>query len=69
MVDISQLQFDHIRGGSLAKVTEMARGEFGQVSDFGVGARNMELLRGNFIWTIAWEEGHKASLPEESLVF
>jgi hypothetical protein len=48
MVDVPSLQFSHIRGGSLDEVTELSRGEFGQVGDSGVEVENTELLSGNF---------------------
>jgi hypothetical protein len=79
MVDISSLQFAHIRGGSLVEVAELSRGEFCKVGDLGVEMDQvMELSRGELgqsddlmpakvtlrlTWTIAWEEVNKADMP------
>jgi hypothetical protein len=58
MMDISSLQFAHIRGGSLVEVRELSREEFGQ-SDEPVPAK----VKLRLTWTIAWEEVNKAGMP------
>jgi hypothetical protein len=57
MVDISSVQFAHIRGGSLVKVMKLSRGEFDQSDDPMPAKVTLRLT-----WTIAWEEVNKADM-------